>query len=392
MLLDYLQTCHHRFLILSASLMMLSSLAFAVETKDHPQPVNLEDLRAFTEVYTRLRDQYYGSVDQQLIFQHAITGMLAELDPYSRYLTRDEYARLNETSSGNYAGIGVEISSADFQLKITGIIADSPAEEAGLKTDDIITAVNDQAVKGRQISESLEDLRGEAGTQVSIVILRQASASDESVSQRYELLRRVVHYNEISSRRLIEDFLYLQIKSFQHNSARELQTEIASQLAHSTVPGLILDLRDNPGGVLKSGVAVADLFMQKGLIVTIKTRGETKDLQFSANHEQLLTGIPIVVLVNSGTASAAEILAGALKDNHRATIVGEKTFGKGSVQTIFPLANGAALKLTTAHYYTPSGQVIHKHGIEPDVVAVDKIEDADNDPVLTAGIEVLRKL
>ncbi len=159
MLLDYLQTCRQRFLILSTSLMMVSSLALAVDAEPQPRSINLEDLRAFTEVYTRLRDQYYGSVDQQLIFQHAITGMLAELDPYSSYLTRDEYARLNETSSGNYAGIGVEISSADFQLKITGIIADSPAEEVGLKADDIITAVNDQAVKGRQISESLEESR-----------------------------------------------------------------------------------------------------------------------------------------------------------------------------------------------------------------------------------------
>lgn len=392
MLLDYLQTCRQRFLILSTSLMMVSSLALAVDAEPQPRSINLEDLRAFTEVYTRLRDQYYGSVDQQLIFQHAITGMLAELDPYSSYLTKDEYARLNETSSGNYASIGVEISSADFQLKITGIIADSPAEEVGLKADDIITAVNDQAVKGRQISESLEELRGEAGSRVSIDILRQASASDQTVNQRYELVRRVVHNNEISSRRLVGDFLYFQIKSFQHNTARELQTEIDSQLAHSTVPGVILDLRDNPGGVLKSGVAVADIFMQKGLIVTTKTRGETQDLRFSANREQLLAGIPIVVLVNSATASAAEILAGALKDNHRATIVGEKTFGKGSVQTIFPLANGAALKLTTAHYYTPSGQVIHKHGIEPDVVIADETEGADNDPVLTAGVEVLRKL
>ncbi|MCF6263548.1 MAG: S41 family peptidase [Xanthomonadales bacterium] len=389
MLLNHLHSCRQRLLMLSAVLLIFLSQALTAESEERPQSVNLEDLRAFTEVYTRLRDQYYGSVDQQLIFQHAITGMLAEVDPYSSYLTSAEYARLNETSSGVYAGIGVEISSADFRLKITGVIADSPAEEAGIKAGDIITAVNNQAVKGRLINASLEDLRGESDSRVSIETLRQASASDKALSQRYELVRRVVHYNEISSRRLVEDFLYLQIKSFQHNTARELQTEISAQLKRSAIPGLILDLRDNPGGVLNSGVAVADHFMQKGLIVTTKTRGETEDLRFSANREQLLTGIPIVVLVNSSTASAAEILAGALKDNHRATIVGEKTFGKGSVQTIFPLANGAALKLTTAHYYTPSGQVIHKHGIEPDVVVADEFEGADNDPVLAAGVEVL---
>lgn len=393
--LNYIQTQVQRLLILSV-LLALSMPTLAAEPVDEsvdgPQPVNLEDLRAFTEVFTRVRDQYYGSVDQQLIFQYAITGMLAEVDPYSSYLTSEEYTRLNETSRGNYAGIGVEISSTDFRLDITAVIAESPAAEAGIKAGDIITAVNEHAVKGRLISDSLDDLRGASGSRVSIQILRPGSASEKSLSQHYELIRRVVHYNEISSRRLVEDYLYLQIKSFQHNTALELQTEIETQLRQSTAPGLILDLRDNPGGVLNSGVAVADLFMQEGLIVTTKTRGDTKGVHLSANREQLLAGIPMVVLVNSSTASAAEIVAGALKDNHRATIVGEKSFGKGSVQSIFPLTNGAALKLTTAHYYSPSGRVIHKRGIEPDVILADDPEESDKDPVLTAGIAVLRKL
>lgn len=394
--LNFIQTRILRVLMLSVLLVFSTkTLADEVvdkEVVDSRQSLNLEDLRAFTEVFTRLRDQYYGSVDQQLIFQHAITGMLAEVDPYSSYLTSAEYARLNETTQGNYAGIGVEISSTDFRLTITDVIVGSPAHDAGIKTDDIITTVNDQAVKGRLISDSLKELRGESGSRVTIEILRQETASNKAVNQRYELIRRVVHYNEISSRRLIEDFLYLQIKSFQHNTARELQTEIETQLRQANIPGLILDLRDNPGGVLKSGVAVADHFMQKGLIVTTKTRGDVEDLHLSANHEQLLAGIPIVVLVNSGTASAAEIVAGALQDSHRATIVGEQSFGKGSVQSIFPLSNGGALKLTTAHYYTPSGQVIHQQGIEPDVVVVDGPENTDDDPVLTAGVKVLRRL
>jgi len=398
MLLNFTQIRIIQLLILSVLLVFsIQSLAnetveIVGETADSHQPLNLEDLRAFTEVYARLRDQYYGNVDQQLIFEHAITGMLAEVDPYSSYLTSTEYARLNEITQGNYAGIGVEISSTDFRLTITDVIAGSPAHDAGIKADDIITVVNDQAVKGRLISDSLKELRGESGSHVTLEILRHETASNKTVSQRYELIRRVVHYNEISSRRLIENFLYLQIKSFQHNTARELQTEIETQLEEANIPGLILDLRDNPGGVLKSGVAVADHFMQKGLIVTTKTRGDVEDLHLSANHEQLLAGIPIVVLVNSGTASAAEIVAGALQDSQRATIVGEQSFGKGSIQSIFALSNGGALKLTTAHYYTPSGQVIHQQGIKPDVVVVDEPENTDDDPVLTAGVEILQKL
>ena len=382
------KTCRLLLLVLPISFLHSGSVV-AAETS---QTLNLQDLRAFTEVYTQLRDQYYGSIDQSAVFQHAISGMLAEVDPHSSYLTKDEYARLSEISQGLYAGIGVEISSADERLEITRVMQDSPASSAGIAVGDFITAVNGHPVKGRLIIDSLDELRGEPGTKVSIDVLTKIQDTEEPGTRTIQLERAIIHYSEITSRRLIDDLLLIQIKSFQHNTARELQTEIETQLAGAKVPGLILDLRDNPGGILNSGVGVADHFMDKGLIVSTRTRGEVEDMRLSADHEQLLTGIPIVVLINSSTASAAEIVTGALQDSQRATIVGEKSFGKGSVQSVFPLSNGGALKLTTAHYFTPSGRVIHQHGIEPDVVVESEASEADADPVLTAGVEVLRGL
>ena len=353
---------------------------------------NLQDLRAFTEVYIQIRDQYYGSVNQDKIFQHAISGMLADIDPHSSYLTKDQYIHLTELSEGHYAGIGVEISSANEQLEIIQLIDGAPAVLAGVKVGDIITAVNGVPVKGRLISDSLEDLRGEPGSTVELDILRKVKKSKKLKTHRLSIERSTIQFSDLSSHRLIDDYLLVRIKSFQQNTAKQLQTEIENQLLQSPVPGLILDLRDNPGGVLTSGVAVADHFMDQGLIVSTKTRGDVEDMRLSADPEQLLSDIPMVVLVNASTASAAEIVAGALQDTHRATIVGEKSFGKGSVQSVIPLSNCGALKLTTAHYFTPSGRVIHQHGIEPDIVIETEVTTADKDPMLTAALDVLRKL
>lgn len=384
---------NNRLLMIAALAFLLPS-AVSAATDKHNSALNLKDLRAFTEVYIQIRDQYYGSIDQNEIFQHAISGMLADLDPHSSYLSKEEYADLNNSSQGLYAGIGVEISTAVERLEITLVIEDSPAANAGVAVGDIVTAVNGHPVRGRLIIDSLEELRGEPGTKVLIDILSKTPEPGKSSSniRTLKLERAIIHYNEISSHRLIDNLLLIQIKSFQHSTARELQVEIETQLAEASIPGLILDLRNNPGGILNSGVSVADHFMSQGLIVSTRTRGEVEDLRLSADNKQLLGNIPLVVLINSGTASAAEIVAGALQDSHRATIVGEKSFGKGSVQSVFPLSNGGALKLTTAHYFTPSGRVIHHQGIQPDVVIKETPSATDDDPVLTAGVEVLRGL
>ncbi len=365
----------------------------------------LKDLRAFTEVYSKIRDEYVDVSDQHQIFENAIRGMLLDLDPHSSYLSKKEFAQLNTLSLGQYNGIGVEISTADKRLEIVGMLSGSPAETAKIQAGDIILAIDGKPVKGRALDVALEDLRGDAGTSVRLKILQQANDKTRNV----DLVRAIIHVNAVSSRRLENNYLYLRISSFQLNTATEVRDELERQLELSAIPGLVLDLRDNPGGILHSGVGVADLFITEGLIVTTRTRDDGPGMRLSANSDQLLASTPIIVLIDRGTASAAEIVAGALQDTNRATIMGEKSFGKGSIQSVIPLSNGGALKLTTALYYTPEGRSIQTTGIVPDVLAksllveeqtdintsskslsIESSDKNDGDPTLTEALNLLR--
>ncbi len=392
-----------RIKLYTSYLLFAGLLAASINT--HAATVSdseLKDLRAFTEVYSKIRDEYIDRPDQHQIFENAIRGMLLDLDPHSSYLSKKEYARLNNQSLGQYNGIGVEISTIDKQLEIAGLLAGSPAETANIKVGDIIIAIDGKSVKDRPLKDSLESLRGKAGTSVSLKIIQQRNGK----TRRVPLQRAIIYINAVSSKRLENNYLYLRIDSFQLNTAAEVRTELEQQLELSPIPGLILDLRNNRGGILHSGVGVVDLFITEGLIVSTKTRDNTAGMRLSANSDQLLASTPIMVLIDRDTASAAEIVAGALQDTNRATILGENSFGKGSIQSVIPLSNGGALKLTTAHYFTPSGRAIQANGIIPDilakamltedsansVVSSDSIKSGqkDKDPTLTEALDLLR--
>ncbi len=382
---------------------LLYSNSFASESV--VSNTELKDLRAFTEVYSKIRDEYVDVSDQHQIFENAIRGMLLDLDPHSSYLSKKEFARLNTLSLGQYNGIGVEISTADKRLEIVGMLSGSPAETAKIQPGDIILAIDGKPVKGRSLEVALEELRGDAGTSLHLKLLQHANGKTRNVS----LIRAIIYVEAVSSKRLENNYLYLRIDSFQLNTATEVRDELERQLELSAIPGLILDLRDNPGGILHSGVGVADLFITEGLIVTTKTRDDGPGMRLSASSDQLLASTPIIILIDRGTASAAEIVAGALQDTNRATILGEKSFGKGSIQSVIPLSNGGALKLTTALYYTPEGRSIQATGIVPDVLArslqnedqadsgtgektpsIVSSNSKDSDPTLTEALNLLR--
>ena len=356
----------------------------------------LKDLRAFTEVYSKIRDEYVTTADQHQIFENAIRGMLEDLDPHTSYLSKKEFAQLNNQAMGQYNGIGVEISTADQRLEIVGLLDGSPAALANIQAGDIILAIDGKAVKDRSLDVALEDLRGKAGSKVKLRIQQKANGK----TRHLELERAIIHVNAVSSKRLENNYLYLRIDSFKLNTAAEVRAELEQQLNLLPIPGLILDLRDNPGGIVRSSVGVVDLFITEGLIVSTRTRNETPGINLSATGDQLLASTAIIVLIDNGTASAAEIVAGALQDTNRATILGEKSFGKGSIQSVIPLTNGGALKLTTAHYYTPSGRSIQANGITPDILAKSLLEqdtstatiENNSDPLLDEAIELLRTI
>lgn len=329
--------------------------------------LTLDDLRTFTDVFNQVRRNYVEPVDDKILLDAAIRGMLSELDPHSAFLGQEEYQDLNDTSRGRYSGIGVSVHPGDGYIEVDAIITDSPADRAGLNPGDIITSINGEPVKGRYLPDAIDEIDGEPGTDLSIEIL-----TTEGESRKISLQRAYIQYPTLSYELLELSWGYFKLSQFHRESDVHLQEALASIKAEGTnLRGLIIDLRDNPGGVLQPAVAIADGFLDEGLIVSTRGRNETMQMEFSAHPGQWLEGAPLVLLVDRGTASASEVLAGALQDHGRALIIGEQTFGKGSVQSVLPLRNGAGVKLTTARYYTPSGRSIQALGITPDIAIAD---------------------
>ena len=323
----------------------------------------LEDLRVFAESFKRIRSAYVDEITDQDLLILAIKGMLAELDPHSVYLDKEAIKNFEESTSGNYGGLGIEIIKEQSFIKVISPIDDTPASRAGIESGDLITNLDGISVKGMSISDAVKIMRGEPETNISLSILKKGTSEVIDLN----LTRQLVKVSSVSQRYLEEGFGYLRIAQFQARTAQEVREAIIKLKDSGNLNGLIIDLRNNPGGILRASVDVADIFLEKGLIVYTLGRLEESQKRYEARPGDMLSGLPIVTLVNEGSASASEILAGALQDQERSIVMGTNTFGKGSVQTIIPITETRAVKLTTARYFTPNGRSIQAEGIIPDI-------------------------
>lgn len=341
----------------------------AAAAKNAGVALPLEDLRIFAQVLQKIRDAYVEPISDQDLLDAAIRGLLYDLDPHSAYLDPRDFSDLQVSTTGEFGGVGIEVGIGDNFLKVVSPIDDTPASRAGLRPGDIIVKIDGDSVKGASLSEAIERMRGKIGTSITLTIMREGRDKPFDVA----LVREKIKMASVRSRELEPGFGYLRVTQFQIHTGNDAEKQVKNLVAgKEPLRGLILDLRNNPGGVLNGAQQVADLFLDGGNIVYTQGRDTTEQQRLNALPGDLLDGRPIVVLVNAGTASASEIVAGALQDQRRAVIVGMPTFGKGSVQTVFPLAQDRALKLTTARYFTPNGRSIQAQGIVPDI----RIEDA----------------
>lgn len=334
-----------------------------------PATLPLEELRIFAQVLQQIRDTYVEPVSDQELLAAAIHGLLFRLDPHSSYLEPKDFSDLQVSTSGEFGGVGIEIGMGDGFLKVISPIDDTPASRAGVMPGDLVIRINGDSVKGLGLSEAVERMRGKIGTKVELTIMREGKDKPFDV----ELQREKIKMTSVRTRELAPGYAWIRIAQFQVHTGADAAKTIKTLLDNKEpLRGIVLDMRNNPGGVLGGAQQVADLFIDSGNIVYTEGREGSAQQRLDATAGDLLNGLPVVVLVNSGTASASEIVAGALQDHHRAVIVGTPTFGKGSVQTVFPLTKDRALKLTTARYFTPSGRSIQAQGIVPDI----RIDDA----------------
>jgi carboxyl-terminal processing protease len=366
----------------SATLALASEDARPVAAPPKPS-VSLDDIRTFTAVFNLVKQAYVEPVDDKALMQAAIHGLLAGLDPHSEYLDQRAMDELSEDTSGSYAGLGLEVMAADGSMRVVAPIDDTPAERAGIKSGDIITRIDGIAITAENVNTSVNQLRGKAGTEVALSVLHEGA----TVPIDMKLKRDTIRVASVRVRALDPGYVYIRIVQFQEDTGNELRSKLEKVKSKSApLRGAVLDLRSNPGGLLTSAVEISDDFLDSGVIVTTRGRLRQADLSFSATPGDLLDGAPMVVLADNGTASAAEIVAGALKDNHRALIMGRRSFGKGSVQTVLPLDDAHAVKLTTARYFTPNGTSIQASGIQPDIELADlKLSVRDAPPSLITG-------
>ena len=364
---------------------ILVSLQYsAIAEKESNSPLPVEDLRNFADVFGRIKNYYVDPVGDKQLITSAINGMLSGLDPHSTYLDAEAYKDLTATTQGEFGGLGIEVGMEDGLIKVISPIEDSPAFQAGVKTGDLIFKLDDTLVKGMPLNDAVNRMRGKPGSKIVLTILRKGESKPLVIT----LMRAVIKVKSVKSRLIEPGYGFLRITQFQEHTGENLASALESLSKQGDLKGIVLDLRNDPGGLLTSAVGVSAAFLPKDALV-VYTEGRTDDakMRLSATPDDYLRGsgktdylhglptsvkrVPMVVLVNGGSASASEIVAGALQDNKRAVIMGTQTFGKGSVQTILPLGNGTAIKLTTARYFTPSGRSIQAKGIVPDIVVDD---------------------
>lgn len=336
-------------------------------TKDRgAEALPLKDLQVFVEILNRVKSDYVEPVEDKALLENAVRGMLSGLDPHSAYLDAEEFKEMNIATSGKFGGLGIEVQMQNGFVRVVSPIDDTPAARAGMQPGDLIVKIDDTPTKGLELGEAVQKMRGEPGSKIVLTVVREGATAPLTV----EMQRAVINVASVRGRMLEPGLGYLRISSFTTETGDSLDRELKKlkKEAGGQLKGVVLDLRNNPGGVLDAAVKVSDAFIDKGAIVSIKGREASETREFSATPGDELGGEPIVVMVNAGSASASEIVAGALQDQKRAVLMGAKTFGKGSVQTIMPLQSEAAIKLTTARYYTPSGRSIQGDGIVPDIL------------------------
>ncbi|MEP6898205.1 MAG: S41 family peptidase [Rhodanobacter sp.] len=345
--------------------------------------VDLDDIRNFSRVYQLVRQAYVEKVDNKTLMKAAISGMLSGLDPHSEYLDKEGLQQLDEDTTGQYAGLGIEVLQTDGGLQIVSPIDDTPAARAGIKAGDNIVKINGIVIDAQNVDDMFKQLRGKPGSSIAMTIVHQNS--DKLIDLK--LVRENIAVTSIKVRELEPGFAYIRVTQFQEDTASDLEKKLGELIAKNGVQkGAVLDLRNNPGGLLTTAVGVSDDFLGSGVIVTTRGRLPDSNMSFNAHPGDQLNGAPMIVLTNNGTASAAEIVSGALKDNHRALIMGQRTFGKGVVQTVLPLDAEHAVKITTARYYTPNGTSIQAEGIKPDIALADlTVNKADSGPTLISS-------
>ncbi|EGF92270.1 carboxy-terminal-processing protease [Asticcacaulis biprosthecium C19] len=348
------------------------AVAYANQPVFSPRSDTYEQLKLFGDVLAIVQQNYVVKVDSKKLITSALQGMLTSLDPHSNYLSDDSYTDLNEKTRGSYGGIGLEVTSEDGAVKVVTPMDETPAMKAGMESGDYITAIDGTSILGLPLNEAVSKMKGEAGTKLTITVVR--TGKDEPFD--LTLTREVITVKSVRVR-MEGEYGYLRIASFSQNTANDARVALEELMTKNpNMKGLVLDLRNNPGGLLEQSVGVADLFLNGGEIVSQRGREANDIIRYQAKKGDMLKGMPLVVLTNPGSASAAEIVAGALQDHKRASIVGLTTFGKGSVQSVIDLGHNNAVKLTTARYYTPSGRSIQKTGIEPDLEVAQSKEQA----------------
>ena len=376
-------------LVLGVGLSVGSSvLAERTSEKSAIAALPLEDLRTFSEVFGKVKADYVEPVEDKKLLENAIRGMLGGLDPHSAYLDKEEFKELQEGTTGEFGGLGIEVGMEDGFVKVISPIDDTPAQRAGVKAGDLIIRLDDTPVKGMSLTDAVKMMRGKPGTSIVLTIVREGAEKPLTLT----ITRDIIKVKSVKSKALAPGYGYVRITNFQTHTPEDMGKAIdeLKKKSGGSLKGLVLDLRNNPGGVLGAAVSVSDAFLEKGLIVYTDGRASDSKMKYSATPNDLLKGAPIVVLINGGSASASEIVAGALQDQKRAIIMGTRSFGKGSVQTIFPMSNNTAVKITTARYFTPSGRSIQAEGIEPDVVVeplkVAKSEGESFEPLKEADL------
>lgn len=379
-------------LVLSLGLVLGVSISIGgsvfAERDSGREAMPVDGIRSLSEVFDKVKNDYVEDVSDEVLFENAIRGMLSGLDPHSSYLNQQDFKELQEGTTGRFGGLGIEVGMEDGFVKVVAPIDDTPAQRAGVKAGDLIVRLDDTPVKGMTLDEAVKIMRGEPGTKIVLTIIREG----EEQPLKLTITRDIIKVKSVKSRTLEPGYAYVRITSFQTHTGRDMAKAISELKKESGggLNGVVLDLRNNPGGVLGAAVSVSDAFLTKGMIVYTEGRAKDAQLKFTATPQDILDGTPMVVLINGGSASASEIVAGALQDHGRAVIMGTRSFGKGSVQTIIPMSNDTAVKLTTARYFTPSGRSIQAEGIQPDIeleaLKIAKAEGNGFEPVKEADL------
>ena len=348
--------------------------------KEEAKGLPLDQLRNFSDIFSRIKSDYVEDVEDEVLLEHAIRGMLSGLDPHSTYLSPDEYNELRIGTSGEFGGLGIQVGMEDGFVKVISPIDDTPAYKAGLEAGDLIIRLDEKTVKGLTLNEAVKIMRGKPGTDIELTVVREGV--DKPMT--FVVTRDIIKVKSVKNRMLDPGYGYIRISNFQSRTAPQLLEAIndLKEENKENLKGLVLDLRNNPGGVLNAAAEVSDLFINKGKLVYTEGRIDNSHYEYNAKPGDILDGAPVVVLINGGSASASEIVAGALQDHRRAVVMGSKSFGKGSVQTIQELRSGGAVKITTARYFTPNGRSIQGAGITPDIILEKyKVTSADEDSI-----------